>query len=68
MQAPLTALGLISDGASLSKWYPKILTNICPAADISSLKSDNTVTGDFLVDDIFGTEIMGAGSALFPLM
>ena len=68
MQAPLTALELISDGARLSKWYPKMPTIICPAADISVPESGNTVTGDVFVDDVIWTVIVGAGSALSPVI
>ena len=41
---------------------------ICPAADISAPESGNTVTGDVLMDDIICTVIVGAGSALSPVM
>ena len=33
MQAPMTDLGLIFDGATLSKWYPKMPKIIFPAAN-----------------------------------
>ena len=68
MQVPLTALGLLSDGARLCKWYPNIPTIICPAADLSVSGYVNTVNGDTLVDDIIWTVIVGAGLALSPVM
>ena len=52
MQAPLTALGLISDDARLPKWYPKMQKIIYLEADISAPESGNTVTGDVFVDDV----------------
>ena len=64
----MTALGLISDGARLSKWYPKMPTIICSAADISAPESGNTVTGDVLVDEVIWTVMVGADSALSPVM
>lgn len=51
MQAPLTALGVISDGARLSKYYPKMPAIVWPATDISAHESNNTVSGAVLVDD-----------------
>ena len=64
MQVPLTALGLISDGAKLSKWYLKMSTIIYPAADISAPESGNIVTGDVFMDDVIWTIIVGADSSL----
>ena len=66
MQAPLTALGLISDGVKLSSCCPRIPTIAWPAADISVPESGNTVTGVVPDEDNICTVIVGAGSALSP--
>ena len=68
MHAPLTALGLISDGVRLSKRYPRMPTIAWPAADISAPKSGNTVTDMVLEQVAICMVIVGAGSALSPAM
>ena len=68
MQAPLTALGLTSDGIKLSRWCPSMPTIPWPAADISAPESGNNVTGVVPDEDDICTVIVGAGSALSPVM
>ena len=66
MQAPLTAVGLISDGVRLSTWSPRTPVSAWPAANMSAPEFGNTVTGLVLDDDVICTVIVDAGSALLP--
>ena len=67
IQAPLTALGLISEDVRMSKQYPRMLTIACPVTDISAPESSNTITGTVLEEVVICIVIVCAGSALSPV-
>ena len=68
MHTPLTALGLISNGVRLSKRCPRMPMIAWLAADMLAPESGNTVTDVVLEQVAIYTVIVGASSALSPVM